>query len=870
VSYQGGRRVTSAFGQAQVPTAQEKQGNFSDWPVQLYNPLTGVPNPGGTPAVTRTPFPNNQIPSSMFAPQSMNLLPYFPAPNTNCQLPCENYSKDVATRLTMDNFTARIDQNVGERDRLFGQFLFQNELAPQPSLMPLSGLKVDEHSRNAGLQWTHIFSPRTLNEARVGFNRLYFLQDFQTANGSTNYWQQAGLKNLDTDPAYYALPNIILGTQYNALGNGGSVPFFNIANVFQYMDDVILTRGRHSIEIGADIRRNQNLNRSGLGGNGSLNFSGDYTAHNPLVAQVAGKSDTGNGFADFLLGYLSGGFVARFSAFDQSASTLRNTDYGFYFQDNFRVNKRLTLNLGLRWELHTPYHDVYNGGDILDFSYPGGRLLFADPSFTRLVNNPIQAACCASRSFTVTDWRDWAPRLGFAWRPFSNERFVVRSGYGIFYDVLDNFYPTQAVTKDIPYLEPVVPSPTGLESQPPVDIRNLFPAPYSVANRTFPPPYCQAPSSSVVNPATGQVTEVLNQCTNPRVELPDNRTPYTEQWAFNLQYELRPSLVVELGYQGSHGLREPIGWSFNQAFLPPVAGNPNNSVSFVSQCPAGTFPSTCSPIQARAPYYNFAANGTALANIAHSIYHAMTLKVDKRFTKGFQALGSFTWGKAIDESSELGGGISGDTDRAQYGQNLAAERGLANFSQKLRLIANFTYELPLGKGQPHLNQGKILSWVVGGWQINGIVTLVTGSPVTALCGCGDRSQTGETRGTERLNAVANPFPSGFQRTLTEYFDTQSFTEPALGTLGTGGRDTVFSTPQHATDFSLFKKGRITERVSMQLRAEAFNLFSSHYYTPIFPANSFTATNFGSLLPPGGDSGNLWNPRIYQLALKFIF
>lgn len=869
-SYQGGRRVTSSFSQTQVPTAQEKQGDFSDWPVQLYNPLSGVPNPGGTPAVIRSPFPGNQISPSLFAPQSAKILQYFPAPNVNCHLPCQNYARNVVTPLSMDNFTIRIDHNFSEHDRIFGQFLFQNESAPQPSLMPLSGIDETQKSRNTGLQWTHIFSPRTLNEARVGFNRFYFLQDFETANGSINYWQQVGLKNLDNDPAYYALPNVVLGTQYGPLGYGASVPFFNISNVFQYMDDVVMTRGRHTVQVGADISRNQNMNRNGLGGNGTLNFGGAYTARNPLAPQIAGQPDTGNGAADLLLGYLNGGVVARFNAFDQSVSNLRNTDYGFYVQDDFRVSQRLTLNLGLRWELHTPFHDKYNGGNILDFGFPGGRLLYADPAFTQLLNNPIQAACCVSRSLIATDWRDWAPRVGFAWRPFSSNRFVVHSGYGIFYDILDNYYPTQSITQNIPYLSPVLPTPTGLESQPPVDIRSLFPAPYSVANRAFPPPYCQAPSRSIVDPATGQVTTVLNQCTNPRVQLPDNRTPYTQQWAFNLQYQASPGLLLELGYQGSHGLRAPIAWSFNQAFLPPVAGNPNNSVSFSSQCPSGSSPATCSPIQSRVPYFNFAAAGTSLANIGQSNYHALTFKAEERFTNGFQALGAFTWGKAIDQSSELGGGITGGTDRAQYGQNIAADRGLANFSQALRFVGSFVYELPFGKGKNYLNHSGFVNWVVGGWQANGIITLVSGSPVTALCGCGDRSQTGETRGTERLNAVANPYPDGFKQELTKYFDTASFVQPALGTLGNGGRDTVFSTPQHAIDFSMFKNARIRERLNLQFRAEAFNLISSHYYTPVFPQNSFTATNFGSLLPPGGDSGNLWNPRIYQLAIKLLF
>ncbi len=508
VSYEGGRRRTATFQQTQMPTAQEKQGNFSDWPTQLYNPLSGVLNLGGTPAVTRTPFPNNQIPASMFAPQSGNLLQYFPTPNVTCKLPCNNYIGNVVTPLSTNTFSLRADHNLRANDRIFGQFLFENENAPQPSLVPLSGVNENEHTRNAALNWTHIFNPRTLNEARFGFNRLYFLQDFQTAYGPINYWQQAGLQNLYNSAAYYALPNITLGTQYGAIGYGGSVPFFNVSNVFQWVDDLTVTRGRHSIKIGADIRRNQNMNQSGLGGNGTLNFGGAYTAFNPLLPQTAGVANTGNGFADFLLGYLNGGIVARFNAFDQSFSRLRNTDFNYYFQDNFRVSRQLTLNLGVRWELHTPYHDKFDGGDILDFNYPGGRLLYADKAFTQLVNNPIQAACCAPQGLISTDWHDWAPRIGLAWRPFlSSNKFVVRAGYGIFYDVLDNYYPTQAVTQDIPFLSPVLPSPTGLESQPPVDIRNLFPAPYSVANRTFPAPYCQAPASSVVDPATEPVID---------------------------------------------------------------------------------------------------------------------------------------------------------------------------------------------------------------------------------------------------------------------------------------------------------------------------------------------------------------------------
>ncbi|HYM09798.1 MAG TPA: TonB-dependent receptor [Bryobacterales bacterium] len=871
VSYEGGRRRTGGVGQAQVPTDQEKQGNFSDWPTQLYNPLTGVANPGGTPPVIRQPFPNNQIPANLLAPQSQNLAKYFPSPNVNCKLPCNNYAGSVVSPLTTDHFTTRIDQNISDKDRIYGQFLFQDVDAPLPSLIPLSGVAEKQHSRLAGLQWTHVFSPRTLNEARVGFNRYYFLQDFETAFGSINYWQQAGLVNLNNNAAYYALPAISMGTNYTSIGNGGSVPFFNVSNTFQYADDVTFTRGRHNLKVGADIRRNQNMNESGFGGNGLLTFQGAYTALNPTVAQVAGSPNAGNAFADFMLGYLNGSPVARFNAFDQSFSRLRNTDFMFYFQDDFRVSSQLTLNLGVRWELHTPFHDKFSGGDIFDMAYPGGRVLYADSKYTGLFNNPILAACCASQSLANTDWRDWAPRVGLAWRPFSNSnRFVARAGYGVFYDVLQSFYPTQSVTLDIPFLEPVLPTPSTLESQPPVDIRNLFPAPFSIAQRSFPPPYCQGPASQVVNPSTGVINQVVNFCSDARVQLQNNKTPYIQQWGLNLQYELLPHLMIEAGYQGSHGLREPIAWSFNQAYLPAASGNPSNSVTFVSQCPPGTAGVSCSPVQSRVPYFNFASTATALANLAQSSHNALVFKVDKRFAYGLQMLGSFTWGKTLDQSSELGGGIQGSSDRAEYSHNLSLERGPAGFDQTRRLVMSWVYEMPFGKGKRLLNHGGVVNFLAGGWQVNGIQTFADGTPVNAICSCGDRTQTGDTRNGERADVLGSPYPSGFQQTRTKFFNTAAFVTPPLGTLGNAGRNVLRSTGQRATDFSAFKNFRVRESLNVQFRSEFFNLFSSHFYFPVFPVNAISAVNFGSLLPVGGDSGNLFNPRIIQFALKLVF
>ena len=299
-------------------------------------------------------------------------------------------------------------------------------------------------------------------------------------------------------------------------------------------------------------------------------------------------------------------------------------------------------------------------------------------------------------------------------------------------------------------------------------------------------------------------------------------------------------------------------------------GNPNNSVTYRSQCPPGTYPSKCSPIQDRVPYLNFAANRFANANMLQSLYHGMTFKVERRFAAGLQVLGSFTWSKAIDQFSEIqnvGGAIS---SIAQYAHRFDLERGLANFDQTRRFVLSWLYELPFGKGKHFLNRGGFTDLVLGGWQANGIVMLADGTPFTVGCFCGDRSQTGNIFNTHRPNVSGNPLPDGFEATYVRQFDTSVYSTTPLGALGNSGRNTLRSTGQRAGDVSFFKYFKMGERSQLQFRGEFFNILSSHFYSPRFPSNNLTATNFGSLLPVGGDHGDLFNPRVIQFGLRLLF
>ncbi len=738
VSYNGGRRATGSYGVTQMPTAAERQGDFGTWPTQLFDPLSGQLTPGASLPISKTPFAGNQIPLTRFAPQSSNLLKYWPMPTIGCTNPCNNYTGALEANVNTDQYSIRADHNFSERDRISWQFLHATEEAPIPNIVPLSGLTTAQTSWLSSVEYTHVFSPRMVNELRLAYNHFNYTQTFETEASGIVYWQQAGLKNLD--PGYAALPAILTGTQYSSIGNGGSVPFLNISNIQHYVEHLSFTTGKHSLKMGVDYRRGRNTDISGFQGNGVITFNGEYTAQNPTLTQVAGKPGTGNGFADFLLGYAS---LAAGTPFDSGAGRFWNTDANLFIQDDIHLTPQLTINAGLRWEYRGPWYEESHGGKTFDYSYPGGRALYADKNFVQEVNNPIFASCCTAASVYNADYKDFAPRLGLAWRPLANSsRLVVRAGYGIYYDVLDRYYDVLPYTVNQPYILPTLPVVNGLETQPPLDLRTLFPAPLPIAQRQFVAPYCQAPATTSTNPTTGIIT-VTNQCFGQGLQyaLPNNKTPYVQNWGLNLQFEPRQRMLFEVGYQGSHGLRGQRQAETNNAVLPPTTGNPNNSVQFASQCPAGTYPTSCSPIQSRVPYSNFIPQLATYINDNQSSYNALTSKLEQRYNNGLQLLTAFTWSKVLDTVSEIQtqGGDVKNVPQYAYAKNL--EKAVAAYDQTLRFIASALYELPFGKGKQWLNSGRVLNAVVGGWQANTILTFADGLPFTISCECGDRSQT---------------------------------------------------------------------------------------------------------------------------------
>ncbi|MGH9452295.1 MAG: TonB-dependent receptor domain-containing protein, partial [Terriglobia bacterium] len=497
VGYEGGREVSGGLspGFAQVPTAQERSGDFSDWPYPIYNPATT----GSVPATTanptgRAPFASNAIPSGMISPIAQKWLNYFPTPNITCQLPCPNYSQVVKSTITTDTVNARVDHQLTSRDRLTGTVIVSRDVPFSPSILPASSTVSFSRTRMVGLDYVRNLTPNSVNDFRVGYNRENFHEGSVTAYGP-NLSQQLGFSNTASFPAFYGLPGLTLG------GDGYSAPgttnngYTQKDNIFEYADNYTLIHGKHTFTMGADIRRYQLQDADAFTFNGQTNFTGAYTASDPKAAGRPGPT-SGNGFADFLLGY-------PFSVIPASPEPgefydVRSTDWNFFAQDDFRVTPRLTMNLGLRYEIPGALHSsIANDGSVLNLKTPGGGVIWASKSFVA----PLQSApgastyyqCCVSNQLVPTHFRDFSPRIGLAWRPLhNNDRLVLRAGYGLFYGTYMRFYDGANYTSNILSLifaNPNYPGVTGFEKSSPLALNTLWLPPVTLEPTSIPPPY---------------------------------------------------------------------------------------------------------------------------------------------------------------------------------------------------------------------------------------------------------------------------------------------------------------------------------------------------------------------------------------------
>ncbi|HME33341.1 MAG TPA: carboxypeptidase regulatory-like domain-containing protein [Terriglobales bacterium] len=903
-AYDGGRRhwVPSNESAIQVPTDKERTGDFSDWPYPLYDPTTTVCNPN-CDATTRTQFMGsgsqpNVIPSAEINAMGQKLANLFPLPNINCTLPCGNYLIPLHNSITTNNETFRVDENLGDKDRLYFTGNVRRDDEPHPSMVPYSGSKNSTSAQLFALNWERTISSTVINTARIGYNHLFFGTASETAYGP-NLQANLGFVNAPETPAFYGIPNIGVNQNYNGMGNGNNGTFTK-SGTYEFVDNLKMIRGKHSITLGVDVRRLREFETDNYLGTGNIGFNGQYSANCNRGANGCNLGSLGTGFGNSVADLLLSDPSSISGPFPLGVDYLHTvgTNLNLFAQDDIRVTSRLTVNLGLRYELPPAFHSINNSGWGFDPAN-GGSLDWVSKSFVQgiyslaaaqtppVTVNPAFLNCCIQNSLVPQDKKDFAPRIGLSWRPFTTDRFVVRAGYGIFYETYERYYD-QVQNYDDNSLQTLLPAsyPTGGEVGN--EQQSLGPR----LNQLW-----SAPINGIGGEGAGQGTGVfllpswdsvdfvgvdyiLNQ-----VNWPKNHNPYSEQWTLDTQFAVTPTLLLDVGYVGSHGLRLSTYYPFNAAVPPNVTTDACNYLFDASQATGGN--AACAtdpnfqPIDKRVPYPNLISMMYANANILNSNYNSLQVQLRQRFNHGLTYNVSYTWSKSLDEFS--GQNVSGVAFSVQNPYDIRADRGPSSFNQPNRLTANGSWELPVGKGK-RWSLGPA-NWVLGGWKASGIYTITSGRSLTAygcsVCGPDEMGLGvfGTFASRYRPNQSADP-NSGFTRSFTQWFNTSVFSLAPQGTYGNEGKGELRGPYFEDLDLSFAKQFPITERQHIQVRFEMFNAGSPWHHGAWFPDGGVTDLTFGSLVPHQSSADlvtpsqwahdNLWQGHTIQLSAVYSF
>jgi hypothetical protein len=829
-----------------VPDPVQLTGDFSRLrnaagnPVTIYDPLTTQPGSAG--GFVRSPFPGNMIPANRIDPVARSLSKFWPAPNApgNPITGVNNYAQTGANRISKDMYSFRVDHHVSGRNQFFTRFTYDDtpwiraKAYGRDNIASPSAGPQDFGRRNAVVEDTYILNPSLLATLRYSYARLgNFRQSWSSGYDITNLGFPAGLGRQFGPPASFPVilisgfgvsslvPNTLVG---GTLGAGDLIRVGTDSHAWEAQ--ATKSWSKHNVKAGFEFRliRGNMLQHADQGT--QFSFSPAYTqGPNP----AASTATAGSALASFLLGAGNG------SVNQVPALATQTLYYAGFLQDDWKAAPRLTLNLGLRYDYETPRTDRFN--QFANFSYsavpplqaPGlnlhGALLFVGTNgLSRYQANP--------------DRNNFAPRFGFACR--LNDKTVFRGGAGLFYapttgigTAADAFGTSgfSAATNEV----------SSVDGFTPINfLRNPYP---SGVNQ---------PTGSSLGRATllGQSIQFFDR---------GNRVPYSEQWNANLQRVLPAAILLEVGYAGSHGLKFPTTLTLNQ--LPGSALALGNALReqvpnpFYGQIATGIL---ATPTVARAqllrPYPQFDNVSSANADWAASTYHALEVKLEKRYANGLTLLAAYTYSKLMDYATGTFSGEALGASTIQDWNNLRAERSVSNLDQTNRLIVNGVYELPLARH----TRGAI-GKIARGWELSGILSVFTGSPLGMSSSVNNTFSQG---GGQRPNwngsspRLSNPTPD-------HWFDTSVFSNPPAYAFGNVSRTLsgLRGAGVRNADFAVHKNTHLREKLNLQFRAECFNLMNHPQFAP--PGQSLGTAQFGVV----SAQQNL--PRVVQFGLKLI-
>jgi len=833
-NFEGWRITQGTQSFANVPNPDELQGNFA---TAVIDPTTGAPFPGNGQFAS-------VIPQGRFSNMTQVGLAagYFPAPNcdpTTCQ--GNNYRLSTNLPNTTNQQTYRLDQELGKFGKIFGRGTYSTYGIN--ALGTASGQIGQTHFQEQATNWevshTISFGPNKVNQFSFGrLNSTTVQGGFPAPASDISKLGLTGVfTTLNSNQSVYPYYSFGNGVGQETLSTfGGQVNAYTFSNnpMWQYSDTFTLILNRHTFSFGADYKR-WKLNRDVAD-----NFLGNYT--------FSGYA-TGNQVADMLLGYYSAAAAFVPGAFSVAGQAGNPRQFNFqyfapYAQDDWRVNSRLTVNLGLRWDYRTIPYETNNRMGWLDPTNPLGGMCIADQGLVAAGIAPDGNGFyryCGSNHPSSAEKKDFGPRIGFAWQPFGDGKTVIRGGYGIFWDGVEGREMDGAA--DIyPYVSRLNLAQTAGQAS------------YQSTNQLF-------PSFAAPGPITGGPTGPNSFLAVNLSENPQN--PYMQQWTFSVQRELARNTTLEVNYVGNKGTHLLARNNINQAF-------PMTDPAF---CTANPTLGDC-PLAARRPYPNFVTYINSIWS-GYSSYNAGNVKLERR-ASSMAVTAVYTWAKSLDDKSAAAG-IGAQSFNGWQGflnnHDPKLDYGRSDFDVGQRFVTSFVYDLPIGRGKRFgTGMNKALNTVAGGWQTTGIVTFQQGFPMSITAG--DTTGLLDTFGTNRADINPSAAAGGFSKGLNEYINTAEFSQPAPNTLGNSGRNIVRMPGINNWDIGLLKNVPFSERANLQLRIETFNTFNHPQFNPdpstaafagggTTVVNNVNAKNFGKVT--GAAPG-----RIVQLGAKISF
>jgi outer membrane receptor protein involved in Fe transport len=816
------------------PTALERAGDFSDTRtangnvIQIYDPLTTRAEGTG---YVRMPFAGNVIPANRIDPASRNILTYYPmpnlpgAPNTRAQ----NLFLQGSGPIDRNAITGKIDYNIGSSRRISGRYTW-DDLNWQFARLWGTAAEPDGRAvliprNSASINYTDSLSPTLLLEARAGFNREneHFFTPSEgfdvTSLGMPEAFKRQTYVGKGAETGRFPYINVTDAALFGAIASRGGPSHTTLTSAA-----ITKITGSHSIKTGYENRFYATNDWGREYSVGNYTFNRGFTqGPNPLVA----SANAGYGVASLLLGTPSTAYARL-----QTDGTASVKYHALFIQDDWKVTRRLTLNLGLRWEYEAPPTDRYNVLTNFDTSIESPLRV---PGMALRGGLTFPGVGGMERSLTESSFNDFGPRFGFAYQ--LHPRTVLRGGFGVMYIPVTVSLQRTGYTLDTPFVSSL---DGGLTPQD--RLSNPFPT-----GLTPPTGSSLGPLTAIGGTAAGQLRSV--------------KRGYTEQWNVTVQHEPWNNWLFEAAWVANHGVRL-FGDGRNLNFLsdPDFARGtelaqpiPNPFRGIITTGPLSGATITRAQSLMPFPQFNTATGGYSFLN--NSIYHALAIKVEKRFSAGFSALVAYTASKLIDDgtnSTQVRPGAAIVTTPQNW-NNLRAERSKSAQDVPQRLVVSALWALPFGK-----TGHAVTRYIAGGWQLNAIQTLESGTPISLAATVAG--------GGNRPNVVPGVSARLDNPTIDKWFEQSAFSNPAGYTYGNVSRTLpdLHSDSLYNLDLSLFKNFSLGEKRSIQFRAEAFNTTN----TPTFdtPGRTLNTATFGVVTATAFNP----KPRELQLALRFLF